>query len=153
MQEPLNIGVDVAKKELVIGVVDHPELNGTIANTTTHIQRWLQRVPPGSRVAVESTGRYHKQLVELAQQHNLATYVLNARDVHYYAKALGQRGKTDRTDAQVISRYVKEHHAQLYPFVAGGELEQQIDQLLNRRALLSKQRCCAQSNNEPFRAK
>lgn len=140
MQEPLNIGIDVAKAELVIGVVDHPEWNGSIANTPAQMGRWLDRVPTGSRLAVESTGRYHKQFVELAQERGLLTYVLNARDVHFYAKALGQRGKTDRTDAQVISRYVKEHHARLHPFVAGGQVEQQIELLLNRRTLLSKQR-------------
>lgn len=140
MQEPLNIGIDVAKAELVIGVVDHPEWNGSIANTAAQIQRWLARVPVDARLAVESTGRYHKQLVELAQARGISTYVLNARDVHFYAKALGQRGKTDRTDAQVISRYVKEHHARLHSFLAGGQVEQQVEQLLSRRALLTRQR-------------
>lgn len=140
MQEPLNIGIDVAKAELVIGVVDHPELNRSIANTSAQIRRWLEQVPAGSRLAVESTGRYHNQVVELAQEKGLPTYVLNARDVHFYAKALGQRGKTDRTDAQVISRYVKEHHARLHTYCPGNQVEQQIDQLLSRRALLSTQR-------------
>lgn len=140
MQELLNIGIDVAKAELVISVADHPELNHSIANTSAQIRRWLEQVPPGSRVAVESTGQYHNLVVKLAQDKGLLAYVLNPRDVHFYAKALGKRGKTDRTDAQVISRYIKEHHAKLHPYCPGGQVEQQIDQLLNRRAFLSTQR-------------
>jgi len=140
MQERLNIGIDVAKAELAVGVIDHPELNTTIPNTAAAIKRWLRHVPQDARLAVESTGSYHRLLVDLAQVQGLETYVLNARDVHFYAKALGQRGKTDRTDAQVISRYLREHHPYLHPFRAGGRADQQITLLLRRRAQLVGQR-------------
>lgn len=144
MQEPLNFGIDVAKAELVVGVIDHPELNTALANTAASIKRWLRHVPHDARLAVESTGRYHRLLVDLAQAQGLDTYVLNACDVHFYAKALGQRGKTDRTDAQVISRYLREHHPYLHPFCAGSQADQQITQLLRRRALLMGQRAALQ---------
>lgn len=133
MQDLLDFGIDVAKAELVIGVVGKPEHDCVLANTQSEINRWLKRVPPGSRLAVESTGAYHQRLVALAQARGLTVFVLNARDVHYYAKALGQRGKTDRTDAQVLSRYLREHHEHLHPFVAGDPTEQRIDLLLQRR--------------------
>lgn len=133
MQAALDIGIDVAKAELVIGVTGKPEHDCVLANTQSEIVRWLKCVPPGSRLAVESTGAYHQKLVTLAQSRGLTVFVLNARDVYYYAKALGQRGKTDRTDAQVISRYLREHHAALHPFVAGDPTEQRINLLLQRR--------------------
>ncbi|MGB6105543.1 MAG: IS110 family transposase [Pusillimonas sp.] len=140
MQDVLNIGVDVAKAELVIAVQDHPECSATISNHAAPITRWLRTLPTGSRIAVESTGEYHRELVSLAQQHGFSTYVLNARDVYFYAKALGQRGKTDRTDAQVISRYLREHHAHLYRFAPGGATEQEINRLLRRRVVVVAQR-------------
>ncbi len=140
MQDVLNFGVDVAKAELVIGVVGHPECNTTIRNTEVHIKGWLNQVPSGSRIAVESTGEYHRQLIDLAQQRGIASYVLNARHVHCYAKALGQRGKTNRVDAQLISRYLHEHHASLHTFQAGTLVEQEVNQLLRRRAGLVVQR-------------
>lgn len=146
MQEPLNIGIDVAKAHLVIGVVDHPERNVTIANTASEIKHWLRTVPEGARIGVESTGGYHRLVVQLAQAEGFAAYVLNAKDVHFYAKALGQRGKTDRTDAQVISRYLKEHHGHLYEWRTGSGVEQEIDQLLRRRALLVNQREALQAS-------
>ena len=133
MQDTLDIGIDVAKDELVIDVAGTPEYGGGIANTRSHIERWLGRIPTDSRLAVESTGTYHRQLVTLAQARGLAVYVLNPRDVYYYAKALGQRGKTDRTDAQVISRYLHEHHPHLHPFVPYTYAQEQIDLLLQRR--------------------
>jgi transposase len=133
MQDELDIGIDVAKAELVVGVAGKPEHDCVLANTRSEITRWLRRVPSGSRLAVESTGAYHRLLVALAQARGLTVFVLNARDVHYYARALGQRGKTDRTDAQVISRYLREHHQSLHPFVAGDPTEQRIGLLLQRR--------------------
>lgn len=133
MQEALDIGIDVAKAELVVAVTGQPQYDCALANTRSQIEHWLEGVPPGSRLAVESTGPYHRLLVTLAQARGLTVFVLNARDVHYYAKALGQRGKTDRTDAQVISRYLHEHHAHLHPFVAGDPIEREIDLLLQRR--------------------
>ena len=140
MQDVLNIGVDVAKAELVIGVVDHPEHNGAIANAAVPIKKWLNGLPGNARIAVESTGSYHELLVDVAQAQGLEVYVLNARDVHYYARSLGQRGKTDRLDAQVISRYLREHHARLHPFSAGNVAQREISRLLNRRARVVVQR-------------
>ncbi len=140
MQQTLNIGIDVAKAELVIGVADHPQYNLAIANTASAIKRWLGHVPEHARLAVESTGPYHRLVVDLAQARGLHVYVLNALEVHYYAKSLGQRGKTDRSDAQVISRYLGEHHARLHPFQAGTRVEQSVERLLRRRAQLTAQR-------------
>jgi transposase len=140
MQDVLNIGIDVAKAELVIAEVDHPECKATVLNSAVPIKRWLGQLPAGSRIAVESTGGYHCLVVSLALERGFIPFVLNARDVYFYAKALGQRGKTDRTDAQVISRYLREHHDHLYPFKMGSPAEQLINRLLRRRALLVAQR-------------
>lgn len=134
MQESLNIGIDVAKAELVIGVIDHPELNCVIANTAVAIKRWLRQVPQDARIAVEATGGYHNRVAHLAQQRGVAVYVLNARDVHHYVKALGLRGKTDRTDAQAIGRFLREHHSRLRTFSPAGQAEHQVEKLLRRRA-------------------
>ena len=140
MQEVLNVGVDVAKAELEIGVVDHPEHNGAIANASVPIKEWLSSLPDNARIAVESTGSYHELLVDLAQAQGFAVYVLNPCDVHYYARGLGQRGKTDRMDAQVISRYIREHYGRLHPFAAGSATQREIRKLLNRRASVVVQR-------------
>ena len=87
------VGVDVAKEELVVAV--HTETrSGKVANSAQAISTWLGTLERGSVVAMEATGKYHRLLAELAHAAGMRVFVLNARDVHFYAKALGARGKT-----------------------------------------------------------
>ena len=137
------IGIDVAKDELVIAKRDgaHAEHGAcTITNQPQAITRWLQTLPAGSAIAMESTGRYHQSAAHLARVAGFAVYVLNAKDVHYYARALGSRGKTDRLDAQVIARYIAEHHSELHTWSEPSGAQQTISELLSRRALLANTR-------------
>ncbi len=43
-------------------------------------------------------------------------YVLNPTHVHHYAISLGNRGKTDRLDAQVIAQYIAQRHTKLHRY-------------------------------------
>lgn len=126
------IGIDVSKAELV--VADVQQCHGAIANTAASISRWLSGVAPHTHVAMESTGRYHGLLAQLAHQAGMTVYVLNARDVYFYARALGSRAKTDAVDAVVIARYLAAHHAHLHPWKPASATQQQLQQLLTRRA-------------------
>ena len=118
------IGVDVSKSQLVISVDDQPPLS--VANDMAHITHWLAAMPRDCCIAMESTGRYHLLLAQLASQAGLVVYVLNARDVYFYAKALGARAKSDALDCAVIRRYVQEHYQSLYPWQPSTELQQQL---------------------------
>jgi transposase len=89
---------------------------------------------------MESTGPYHALLARMAHQAGLRVYVLNARDVFYYARALGTRAKTDPVDAGTIARYLAEHHLHLHPWEPGTQGQQQVQQLLARRAQLVRHR-------------
>jgi transposase len=140
MQECTGIyGVDVAKREVVIGVHGQTGVR-PIANELKAIDTWLQTLPRGSIVAMESTGIYHRVLAQRAKAAGMKVFVLNARDVYFYAKALGMRGKTDRVDAGLIARYAAEHHTKLHPWQPGESAHQQIDALLSRRATLVTKR-------------
>lgn len=99
------IGVDVAKAAVVVA---RHGAKGTqaIANTAPAIRAWLRALPAGACIAMESTGRYHLELASQAKAAGFSVYVLNAMDVHHYAKAMGQRGKTDPLDAHLIAQYV-----------------------------------------------
>jgi len=129
------IGVDVSESELVISVDDLPPLS--VVNDLAHITRWLAQLPRDCCIAMESTGRYHLLLAQLALQAGLMVYVLNARDVYFYAKALGARAKSNALDCVVIRRYVQEHFQNLYPWQPGTKVQQQLHALLTRRAQVS----------------
>src|SRR5207237_7181317 len=65
MPSPLNFGVDVAKDTLQIASAHCPaEL--CLANRRKAISSWLAKLPRGSHIAMEATGRYHVLLAELA---------------------------------------------------------------------------------------
>ena len=140
MTAVLDIGVDVAKAELVIAVCGRPDLSTAIPNTERAVKEWIGTVPIGSRIGAESTGPYHELLALAGEKAGMNVFVLNARDVFYYARALGQRGKTDRTDAEVIARYIAEHHGHLHTFEAGTHAQRRIDSLLRRRAAVAGQK-------------
>jgi transposase len=133
------VGVDVAKATLVIGI------HGTatrqrLANDEAQIERWLETLPAEAVVAMESTGSYHQALARLTHRSGRTAYVLNAKDVYFYAKALGARSKTDRVDAQVIARYAAEHHASLHAWSPGSQAQEQVQALVQRRARIGVHR-------------
>src|SRR5690606_32061309 len=111
-----------------------------LANDDPAIRAWLAGLPDEAMIAAESTGRYHRSLVQLAHASGKTTFVLNARDVFFYAKALGARAKTDRTDAQIIARYLAEHHRSLKPWVPASALQARLHELLRCRAAVANKR-------------
>ena len=54
-QQPLNIGADVAKDEVVVACAEQSFAARKIANTRSALLTWLKRLPSASRIAMEST--------------------------------------------------------------------------------------------------
>ena len=129
---PAFIGVDVSKAELVIAAHGQDHCL-SVANECSAITQWLRTLPAGCMLAMESTGPYHQRLAHLAAGMGLTVFVLNARDVFFYAKSMGARGKTDRVDARLIARYVAEHHQRLYPYRVPSACQAELKQLMGQR--------------------
>jgi transposase len=135
MQEQTQvIGVDVAKAQLVTAVHGSRPLGKAVSNDSVSIMAWLDTLSPGCIIAMESTGKHHRLLAQLAHAAGMCVFVLNARDVYYYAQALSGRSKTDRLDAAIIARYAAEHHDKLHVWQPPRGVEQQLQDLLRRRA-------------------
>src|SRR5437588_1849815 len=68
---------------------------------------WAMKfAPQGPTIGVEATGNYHKDLAWAIRSQGLTCLVLNPRQVRDLAKGLGVC-KTDKTDAEVISRVLE----------------------------------------------
>lgn len=132
-------GVDVAKDELFVGQPGSKAVH-RLDNKAAAIRCWLRSLPKGCVVAMESTGRYHRVLAQLAFEAGMKVYVLNARNVHFYAKGLGMRSKTDRVDTGVIARYVAEHQDKLHPWRAEQSLPSRSEDLIRHRGLVVAKR-------------
>ncbi len=131
-EERVFIGVDVAKAELVAAFATREGCR-SIANEASAINAWLRELPDNALLAMESTGRCHQLLATLARAAGLQVFVLNARDVYFYAKALGARAKTDRVDAHVIARYLAQQHTRLHPWQPCSAVLTQVQDLLGQR--------------------
>jgi transposase len=138
-------GVDVAKDELMIGQAESEALL-RVANTPQAIAAWLAHLPAGSSVAMEASGHYHHLLAHLAHAAGMTLYVLNPQWIKHYGRAVGNRGKTDRLDAQLIARYVLREHSRLRrwePPAPGAEALSRL--LVRRQALVNARQILAQS--------
>ncbi len=145
MQTPLNIGVDVAKDQVVVACDDSTFTPRSIRNCKTALSAWLRRLPAGSRIGLEATNVYHQCRADLAHAMGFAVFVLNPKDLHHYAKGVGRRAKTDRVDAQVIARYVAHEHQKLHAYVPPSPEQRLMEQLLRRRARLVSLRVALQA--------
>lgn len=133
--KPRFIGADIASRN--VDVAEHGQAKVLrVSNEPQALTRWLKSLPAGTVLAMEATGRYHLTLARLAHERGLRVYVLNPRDVRHYAKGIGQRGKTDRLDAQLLARYVAHEHAQLHVWQPAAPELQRLDDLLRHRAAL-----------------
>jgi len=139
MQSPsavLNIGADVAKDAIVVACSEGSFPVREVANQRPAVLAFLKSLPAGSRIGVESTGTYHEFFAEAAHQLGFLVFLLNPKDTHHYAKAVGLRGKTDRVDAELIARMVAHEHAKLHTWTPPTPQQREIDRLIKRRATL-----------------
>ena len=138
-------GVDVAKAELMIGYAESEALLH-IANTPQGIAAWLAQLAPGNWVAMEASGHYHQMLAHMAHAAGMVVYVLNPQLIKHYGRAVGNRGKTDRLDAQLIARYVLREHSKLRTWAPPAPGAEALSRLLVRRqALVNARQMLAQS--------
>lgn len=77
------------------------------------LRTWLKAHGAGGRlrVAVESTSTYAEPLLEWLYAAGYEMFLLNPEQVAHYARACGQRNKTDPADAVTIAAFIASHDA------------------------------------------
>lgn len=138
-------GLDIAKLNLQLHLAGRFH---DLPNTPGGHRRFLKLLAahPGIHVVCEATGGYERDVVSVLHQAQVPLSVLNPGRVRHFARAHGQRAKTDRIDAAVLTGYGQALHPK--PTPARSSLEQQLTELIRRRAqvleLLVAQRLQAQ---------
>jgi transposase len=106
MEQPVVIGIDVSKAELVVGV--HPS-GETWTSTTTPtaidalVARMRDRQP--QVIVMEATGGYELPLAGACAAAQLPVAIVNPRQVRAFAQAIGRTAKTDTIDAAVLALF------------------------------------------------
>ncbi len=127
-------GLDIAKLKLQLHLGSR---SYQLANTAAGHRRLLKLLAaqPGTfHVVCEATGGYEREVVEALHQAGVAVSVLNPARVRHFARAQGQRAKTDPIDAAVLTAYGQAFHpkATLPP----SPTQRQLTELARRRLQL-----------------
>lgn len=140
-------GADVDSRSIVIA--RHGEKTTTrIENSRQAIRDWLKQQPGLLCLAVEATGCYHIDLVELAHAHGVEVYLINPFQLTHYRKSVGVRVKTDPCDARLLARYLAHEQDSLRRWQPPPKGQRQAWRLLHRRAKLVKARQILQQSFE-----
>ena len=123
-------GLDIAKLNLQLHLVGRIH---DLPNTAAGHRRLLKLLTAqvGLHVVCEATGGYERDVVAALHEAQVSVSVLNPARIRHFARATGQRAKTDDIDAAVLSAYGQALHPK--PTAPRTEQEQQLAELVRRR--------------------
>ena len=131
-----NIGIDVAKDELVI-FIDGDQSTITIAYSQAALNElaeiW-QTFPSLSRIVIEASGGYETLAVSMLANCKLPVSLVNPKRVRDFAKGLGKLAKTDRIDAAMLAVFGQMTAPMLYQLPTPEQA--QLAELVARRQQL-----------------
>jgi len=153
LREGVYVGIDVSKATLEVSL---GESNRTerFSNDEAGIAALLARLD-GVQVKLallEATGRLERPAAQALRLAGHAVAVVNPRQAHDFAKAMGYLAKTDRLDAQALSQFARtlaasgRHEHLLVP--VPDEEREALSALVTRRAQLVQMRV-AEHNRLP----
>jgi transposase len=123
-------GLDIAKLNLQLHLASRVhDLPNTAAGHRLLLK--LIAAQSGVHVICEATGGYERDVVATLHAASVPVSVLNPARVRHFARATGQRAKTDDIDAAVLSAYGQA--LQPKPTAPRTEQEQQLAELIRRR--------------------
>lgn len=126
-------GLDIAKLNLQLHLAGRFY---DLSNTPAGCRRLLKLLSrhPNVHVVCEATGGYERAVVGALHQGAVSLSVLNPARVRHFARAQGQRAKTDRIDASVLSAYGQGLQPRATP--PRSPIEQHLAELVRRRVQL-----------------
>ena len=123
-------GLDIAKLNLQLHLAGRIH---DLPNTAAGHRRLCKLLArqPWVQVVCEATGGYERDLVTALHAAQVPVSILNPARVRHFARAQGQRAKTDNIDAAVLTAYGQALHPK--PTIPRTEQEQQLTELVRRR--------------------
>lgn len=112
--EQIFVGIDVSKNTLEVALDDKSKTQ-TFRNDEAGRKSLLDKLHAlRERVALvllEATGGLEQPAAAALCAHGFAVMVINPRQAHDFAKAMGYLAKTDSTDARALSHFARTLHA------------------------------------------
>lgn len=131
----ITVGIDVSKDRLDVAVRPSGEVFAVERNATGLDELVVRLREFGPQiVALEATGGYETIAAAALASAGLPVVIVNPAQVRAFAKALGQRAKTDPIDAAVIAHFAEATKPEVRPLP--DEATQLLADLLARRRQL-----------------
>lgn len=129
------VGIDVSKERLDVAVRPSGE-NFAVARTETGLNDLIKRLQgaPPILVVLEATGGYEQIVLAALIGAGLPAVAVNPRQVRDFARALGQRAKSDPIDAAVMAHFAEAVHPEVRPLP--DEATRTLAELVARRRQL-----------------
>ena len=143
----LYVGLDVAKLSLELHLAGHTHPLANNAKGHAQLLKLL-RAHPTAHVVCEATGGYEQAVVRALQAADVPVSLLEASRVRHFARAQGQRAKTDPIDAAVLTAYG--HAFQPTATLAVAAPQQQLADLAQRRRQLIHTRTAETNRAEHY---
>lgn len=143
----LHVGLDVAKASLQLDLAGQPHALTNDAQGHARLLKLL-RDHPTAQIICEATGGYEQPVVRALHAAAVSLSVVEAGRVRHFARAKGQRAKTDPIDAAVLSAYGRA----LQPAATPAPTAQQtrLAQLATRRSQLLQTRLAEANRAEHY---
>lgn len=144
----LYAGLDVAKLSLELHLEGHSHALSNDAKGHAQLLKLL-RHHPNAHLVCEATGGYEQPIVRVCQAAGVPISIIEAGRVRYFARAQGQRAKTDPIDAAVLSAYGRTFPPAAAP--AASPQQQQLAELVQRRRQLIQLQTTERNHAEQYR--
>lgn len=111
---PVHVGIDVSKATLDV-FIDGPDEAFCVGNDSVGIATIVKRLKTLDvrRVLIEATGRYERRLAADLLDAAIPVTVVNPRQAHDFASALGRLARTDKIDARDLAAFARLPHHRL----------------------------------------
>lgn len=131
-----NIGIDVGKRYLDIHILE-VDRHLQVTNDVDGIRELLKILSRYklTRVIVEATGGYERNLVEALAEAAMPVIVVQPTNVRQFAKAQGVLAKTDKIDAKLIALFGAKMEPEIRP-ISSKKVRYVRDLLARKRQLM-----------------
>ncbi len=132
------VGIDISKSTLDVKSTTWSEPE-KYSNSRTGIEKLLKRLSgeAPSLVVMEATGGYERNVAKALQSKEISLAVMNPWQTKNFAKSLGKRAKTDKIDAEILSKFAEA--VKPASTVVSSDEEFELKQLVSRRQQLVRQ--------------
>lgn len=128
------LGIDVSRQWIDAHLLP-AGLSWHVGADAPALEQWIAQLPAGIELAVmEATGGLETQLAALLTQAGIGVAIVNPSQVRSFARAVGQRAKTDPLDARLLALFAQRVRPQPRPLPQADQAA--LAELLTRRRQL-----------------